>query len=141
MWTGDTARPEVEALAIGGERITAVGTSAEIAALAGESTRVVDLQGRRVVPGFNDAHWHLPARRHADLADAGSAETIVERLTAFASTLPAEAWVTGRGWGATDFADRQPHRRALDAAFPSRPVLLTDRDGQRSRPGHRRHHA
>ena len=81
-----------------------------------------------MVPGFNDAHWHLPLRQTADLTGAGTADEIVQRLKAFA-TGPADAWVLGDGWGPSDFPGLQPHRRHLDAAFPDRPVLITDRDG------------
>src|SRR5712692_3548579 len=59
VFTGDSAKPSVEAVAIHGERIIAVGTSAEIETLAGAKTRRIDLQGRTVVPGFNDAHFHF----------------------------------------------------------------------------------
>lgn len=132
IWTGDAARPEAEALAVTGGRIVAIGTTAEIDPLAGTDTRRIDLAGRRVVPGFNDAHWHLPTRPTADLGDSGSVEVLQRRLSEFAATLGPEEWITGRGWGATDFPDRRPHRRYLDAVFPDRPVLLTDRDGHQT---------
>ena len=59
VFTADPARPWAEAVAIAGERIVAVGTSAEVRPLAGSATRVIELQKRVVVPGFNDAHMHL----------------------------------------------------------------------------------
>ena len=59
VFTGDAAKPSAEAVAMHGERIMAVGTSAEIAPLAGAQTRRIDVQGRTVVPGFNDAHFHF----------------------------------------------------------------------------------
>ena len=129
VWTGDAATPEAEALAVRDGRIVAVGRSADIAAMAGEATRRLDAGGRRVVPGFNDAHWHLPTSRTAELFDSGSEQEIVSRLQAFAATLGPDEWITGRGWGPSDFPNLAPHRRALDAAFPDRPVVLTDRDG------------
>jgi predicted amidohydrolase YtcJ len=58
VFTGDTARPFAEAVAIEGDRISAVGTTAEIRALAGARTQVIDLGGRLVIPGINDAHMH-----------------------------------------------------------------------------------
>ncbi len=132
IWTGDAAHQEAGAIAVTGDRITAIGTTAEIAATAGAGTRRVDLAGRRVVPGFNDAHWHLVSRQTADLGGAGSVGEIQRRLQAFAATLPPDAWVTGRGWGPSDFPDLQAHRRYLDEVFPDRPVLLTDRDGHQT---------
>ena len=128
VWTGDAARPEAEAIAIRNGRILTVANSDVVRAMASAETRIIDVEGRRVVPGFNDAHWHLPLRQTADLAGAGTADEIVRRLKAFA-TGPPDAWVLGDGWGPSDFPGLQPHRRHLDAAFPDRPVLITDRDG------------
>ena len=132
IWTGDATRPEAEALAVSGERIVAVGTNDAIRGRAGTGTRVIDAQGRRIVPGFNDAHWHLPSRRTADLAEAGNVAEIQARLKEFALSLAPGAWITGRGWKPTDFPDNQAHRRYLDEIFPDRPVLITDRDGHQA---------
>ncbi len=132
IWTGDATTPEVSALAVTGDRITARGESGAIELLAGPNTVRIDLGGRLVVPGFNDAHWHLPTRQTADLAAAGSVGEIQRRLQAFAATLPADAWITGRGWGPSDFPNLQAHRRYLDEIFPDRAVLLTDRDGHQT---------
>ena len=129
VWTGDPAAPAAEAFAIRGDRFVAVGKSSEVRALAGPDTIVTDLEGHRVVPGFNDAHWHLPARRDARLDNAESVEVIQQRLRDYAATLPADAWVTGRGWTPADFPDNTAHRRYLDAVFPDRPVVIRDRDG------------
>jgi hypothetical protein len=129
IWTGDSANAEAQALAITGDRIVAVGTDAEVRALRGRNTRVEDLGGRRVVPGFHDAHMHFPARRTADLTEVAAPEAIVERLRAFAADLPADTWLTGRGWTPVAFPEQRPHRRYLDDAFPDRPVLIPDRDG------------
>ncbi|MBX9929673.1 MAG: amidohydrolase [Gemmatimonadaceae bacterium] len=129
IWTGDSAQPEATALAIRGDRLIAVGSDSAIRALAGKRTTIESLEGRRVVPGLHDAHWHLPTRRYADLVGARDTAEIVRRLQAFAQTLPADAWVTGRGWAPDMFPENRAHRRYLDGAFPDRPVLLTDRDG------------
>src|SRR6516162_8341465 len=59
VWTGNPGQPEVEGIAIWRERILAIGTNATIKSLTGPQTRVIDLQGRRVVPGFHDSHVHL----------------------------------------------------------------------------------
>jgi predicted amidohydrolase YtcJ len=129
VWTGDRDRPEAEALAIRDGRIVALGTSDTVRAMATPATRVIDVQGRRVVPGFNDAHWHLPLRRPIDLSGAGTLQEIQRRLAPARAGGTSAEWVLGRGWGPTDFPGREPHRRVLDADFPARPVLLTDRDG------------
>lgn len=132
IWTGEAAMPEAQALAVRGDRIVAIGDSATVGAMASDGVPVTDLAGRRVVPGFNDAHWHLPTRRTADLVDAGNVPEIQRRLREFAATLGPDEWITGRGWGPSDFPGNQPHRRYLDEVFPDRPVLLTDRDGHQT---------
>jgi predicted amidohydrolase YtcJ len=128
IWTGVDGAPLQQALAVRGDRLAAVGSNAAIRALRGPRTVVSDLGGRLVVPGFVDSHWHFTASERVDLDDAGSVEEIVRRLVAFAASHPSGCLV-GRGWGYTDFPDRLPHRRHLDAAFPDRPVLIQERDG------------
>ena len=132
VWTGDDARPEAEAFAVKADRLVAIGTTSAMRALAATSTNVIDLGGRRVVPGFNDSHWHLPGRVQADLADAGSVTELQKRLRAYAQTLPPGSWLLGRGWTSSDFPNNQPHRKYLDELFPDRPVLLRDRDGHQA---------
>jgi len=132
VWTGESSKREAEAFAVRGDRFVAVGAPDAMRALAGPSTQVVDLGGRRVVPGFNDAHWHLPARKDARLDNAGSVEVIQKRLEHYAATLPADAWVTGRGWMPPDFPENTAHRRYLDEVFPDRPVVIRDRDGHQA---------
>ena len=134
VWTGEPARSEAHAFAVRGDRFVAVGADADVRGLAGPR-RTVDadlgLGGRRVVPGFIDTHWHLPARRSARLDNAGSVKVVQERLVEYARNLPADAWVTGRGWMPTDFPDRTAHKRYLDVVFPDRPVVIRDRTGTR----------
>ena len=132
VWTGDPAQPAAEAFAVRGDRFIAVGPAPAIEALAGTATEIVDLEGRRVVPGFNDAHWHLPARKDARLDNAGSVAVIQQRLKDYAATLPAESWVTGRGWMPPDFPGNTAHKRYLDQVFPGRPVVIRDRDGHQA---------
>jgi len=132
VWTADDARPSAEAFAVRGDRLMSVGSNAEVRALAGPGTTVVDLGGRRVVPGFNDAHWHFRSARGADLDGAGHVKEIQKRLQAYAHDLPAGAWLVGRGWVPSDFPSNVAHRTYLDALFPDRPVVLTDRDGHQA---------
>ena len=132
IWTGDASHPSANALAVRDGTLILVGTAAEALTHRGPTTRVVDLQGRRVVPGFSDSHWHLSLTDQADLTDAKAPAEIVRRLKAWAAKRPAGSWVVGRGWTPSDFPGNAPHRRYLDAAFPSQPVVLTDRDGHQS---------
>jgi predicted amidohydrolase YtcJ len=132
VWTADAAQPAAEAFAVAEGRFVAVGSNETVRTLAGPSTTVVDLGGRRVVPGFIDTHWHLPARRSARLDNAGSVEVIQQRLVEYAQGLPSGSWVVGRGWMPTDFPNRTAHKRYLDAVFPDRPVVIRDRDGHQA---------
>ena len=132
IWTGDATQPSAQAIAIREGKLVAVGTVAQALTHRGPATKVIDLQGRRVVPGFSDAHWHLSTTDQADLTDAKSPAEIVRRLKAWAAKRPAGSWVVGRGWTPSDFPGNAPHRRFLDVAFPGQPVVLTDRDGHQS---------
>jgi predicted amidohydrolase YtcJ len=132
IWTGDSLAPAATALAVRDGRLLHVGSDTAVRALVGEGTRVVDLGGRRAVPGFIDAHWHLPTQSRADLVGAGSVQEIVKRLQAWAAALPRDAWVVGRGWTPSDFPQNAAHKQYLDAAFPDRPVFITDRDGHQA---------
>src|SRR5262245_14833489 len=85
IWTGDDARPSAEALAVRGDRIVAVGAAEAVRELAGAGVPEVDLVGRRVVPGFHDAHWHLPTRRQAELSGAGAVAEIQRRMREWAA--------------------------------------------------------
>ena len=132
VWTADAAQPAAEAFAVTDGRFVTVGSNETVRALAGAATAVVDLGGRRVLPGLIDTHWHLPARRSARLDNAGSVEVIQRRLVEYAKGLPAGSWVVGRGWMPTDFPNRTAHKRYLDAVFPDRPVVIRDRDGHQA---------
>lgn len=129
LWSGDSTITGATAIAVRGDRVVALGDDATLRALATEATELIDLAGRRVIPGFHDAHWHLPTRRSADLVGAKDPAEIVARLQEFSRTLPEDAWITGRGWTPDMFPRNTAHRRHLDAVFADRPVILTDRDG------------
>jgi predicted amidohydrolase YtcJ len=87
VWTENPAQPETEAIAIAGNHILQTGTSAEVLRLAGPSTRVIDLHGRRVVPGFNDAHVHFVTGglvlANVQLLDASSQAEFRDRMGRF----------------------------------------------------------
>jgi predicted amidohydrolase YtcJ len=104
VYTVDPARPWAEAVAISGERIVAVGSSAELRTLAGPATRVIDLRGRFAVPGFNDAHVHVDGTgallTGANLLDVHERTRFVERIQAAAARLPKGSWITRGDWGA-----------------------------------------
>jgi predicted amidohydrolase YtcJ len=133
IFPGRAGRPWPGAVAVAGERICAVGGSQEIEALAGRETRVVDLRGRLVVPGFNDAHIHLQAgglaMLRADLIAGRSLEEyrkIVE--DAAKKKVPGE-WILGRGWDEAYLGWTRPTAALLDPVAPRNPVLLKRVDG------------
>jgi predicted amidohydrolase YtcJ len=129
VWTADPRRPRAEAVALAGERILAVGSNAEIERLAGPATVRVDLHGRFVAPGFNDAHLHFLVVDTVDLADATSLADIQRRIREYAEAHTDLPWVAGRGWTYGAFPGGLPDRRQLDAAVPDRPAFMTGYDG------------
>jgi len=133
VFRGTGSRPVATGVAVAGGRIVAVAPDSEVRALAGPATEVVDLAGGLLTPGFQDAHVH-PVHAgtlllQCDLQDAGGAEQLVQRVAAYARTHPQLEWVTGGGWSMEAFPGGRPHRAALDAVVPDRPVYLTNRDG------------
>lgn len=129
VWTGDRRRPRAEAVAIRGNRIAAVGSSAEVRRLVGPRTAVQDLGGAFVAPGFNDAHLHFIVVETADLAGADDEGEVQRRIRAFADGHRERPWITGRGWVYAAFPGGLPHRRVLDATVPDRPAFMLSYDG------------
>ncbi len=124
----------VDAIALGDGRVLAIGSIDEVMPLADADTRVVELHGAFVLPGLVDAHAHLlglgQSLQRVDLRGTASAEECVQRVRAFAPSLPGGTWIRGRGWDQNDWDDtRFPDRALLDAAFPDRPVVLGRVDG------------
>jgi predicted amidohydrolase YtcJ len=129
---GDSyARPQ--ALAVAGGRITAIGSTSEIAATGGKGMRVVDLQGASVLPGFIDAHVHPLegglSRRLCDLHDVSGGDAYEAVIATYAAAHPERGWITGGGWSLADFPGGLPRREALDRVVPDRPAILHNRDG------------
>ncbi|MBS9721157.1 amidohydrolase [Tianweitania sp. BSSL-BM11] len=131
IWTG-YGNPIVEAIAIGGNTVLASGSNADVAALIGPDTRIVDLAGRFAMPGLIDAHLHLIStgllRGKVD-ATADAAPTRSALMTALqkrAAQTPKGEWVTARGFDQTRYDDGlMPTVDELDAALPDHPVSVT----------------
>ena len=132
VWTGDPARPWAEALAFRDDRVTAVGTTADIRALAGR-TGEIDARGGLVAPGFIDAHLHLLAGgfrlTEVRLRDASSRDQLVERLRSYVATVPAGTWITGGDWDHESWGGDLPSRLWIDGVTPDHPVWITRVDG------------
>jgi predicted amidohydrolase YtcJ len=138
--TVDAKRPRAEAVAIRGPHILAVGTSLEMEAHVGPETRVRDLAGHTVVPGFDDSHAHLLgigfARLDMNLMGTTTWAQVVERTAAAVKSRRPGEWVRGRGWHEEKWTTPAPGtvrgfptHEALSAVSPEHPVLLTRADG------------
>ncbi|HYX69000.1 MAG TPA: amidohydrolase [Terriglobales bacterium] len=124
----------VQALAVRDGRIVATGTDAEIRKLAGPKTRIVDLGGHFVLPGFNDAHTHLFnagwEKLTVDVNGVKSLQEMLARVATGAKATPAGDWVTGRGWDHTLWPGQKlPTRQDLDKVTGDHPALFTRVDG------------
>ena len=132
LWTGDQAAPWAEALAVSGERLIAVGTNADIRRLASTVTPI-DAGGRLVLPGFIDAHVHFLEGglrlASVQLRDARSRDQFVNRIRAFAATVPAGTWITGGDWDHSLWGGELPSRDWIDPVTPNHPVWINRLDG------------
>jgi predicted amidohydrolase YtcJ len=138
--TVDSAQPEVQALAVAGSRIVALGTDEAIARFVGPDTRVIDLEGRLAVPGFIEGHGHFmglgEAKLSLDLTRVRSWDEIVAMVAAAARDAGADTWIVGRGWHQEKW-DRVPEpnvegvplHASLDSVSPRNPVLLEHASG------------
>jgi predicted amidohydrolase YtcJ len=127
VFTAEPGKPFAEAVAIRGERIIAVGTSAEIEKIAGATTRRIDLQGRAVVPGFNDAHMHFMRMPQGFFLEFKTMEPSWEEtraaIEAAVKHAPAGTWIFGFV-GRAVAMNPEVTRKALDVIAANHPVLL-----------------
>jgi predicted amidohydrolase YtcJ len=131
IFTADSTRPWAEAVALRGPRIVAVGTNAEVARLATGATRRIEVGGRVIVPGFNDAHAHLGCVLDfmtpvsvADAAFRGQPFAVIaDSLRSVVARVPPSAWI-GVAIGRTVIQDTSARRQALDRIAPRNPVAM-----------------
>ncbi len=136
VYTADPAGTRADAVAVRGNRIVAVGSAREVAALRARTTRVIDLRGRMTVPGFGDAHVHpmhgglamLRCELHSD-GFGRSLDDYLGVIAGYAAAHPDRPWILGSGWNMADFAGGTPRREDLDRVVPHRPAYLPNRDG------------
>lgn len=134
VWTGDPARPEAQAIAVWRDRVVKVGTDAEVRALAGAGTKLIDLKGGRLVPGFYDSHVHFLggglSLARVDLKDARDEAEFGKRLRAFDSNTPRGRWLLGGLWDHDrTFGGALPTAALLDKYVRDRPVFVRRYDG------------
>jgi predicted amidohydrolase YtcJ len=135
--TVDTSDRVAEAIAISGNRIVGVGTTAEVERLAAPNARRIDLQGRTVTPGLLDAHAHFSdggAERLfvIDLSypNVKNVADVAAAIRAKAGTVQKGTWIQGRGWDEGKLAERRVlTAKDLDAVSPENPVFLTNTTG------------
>src|SRR5262245_52279554 len=133
VWPG-RGIPEGTAIAVADGRVLAVGADEELRRLAGPRTRVVELRGRLVVPGFNDAHVHFLdggfGLLSVDLRDARDEAEFVRRIGAHAQALPKGTWIQNGNWDHEAWPGKSlPTRQLVDAVTPDHPVFVNRLDG------------
>lgn len=131
VWTGDSARPWADAIAVNGDTIVAVGSSAEVRKMG--AARVVDARGGMVTPGFIDAHVHFVTGgfrlSSVQLRDARTPQEFTRRIKEFAATVPAGTWITGGDWDHEQWGGTLPTRQWIDSVTPDHPVWVNRLDG------------
>ncbi len=133
IYTVDEKFSVAEAMAIRDGKIIAIGKNDDILKQY-ESDSIKDAGGKAVFPGFNDAHAHFVGYAMSlltvNLVDTKSWDEVMVKCSEFAKTLPAGAWLTGRGWDQNDWAVKEfPDNAKLNELFPDRPVIITRIDG------------
>src|SRR5215813_5425376 len=126
IWTGDPARPSAEALAVRDGRIVAIGSNADVEKRKASKTRVLDANGRRVVPGFIYSHTHMTMGGlnllAIDLRTTKDPADFTRRLAEYAKTRPPGAWLTDGAWDHEQWnPPRLPTKELLDPATGDRP--------------------
>jgi predicted amidohydrolase YtcJ len=132
IWTGEPSQPWAEALAVGDDRIVTVGSNAQVEELAA-GERVIDAEGRLLVPGFVDTHVHFLSGgfglSSVQLRDAATPEEFTARIRAFAATIPTGTWILGGTWDHELWGGELPRRDWIDEATPEHPVWVSRLDG------------
>lgn len=133
VWTGEPVQPWAQAVALRGERIAQVGSTAEIRKLVGRYTQVIDAHGGMVVPGFIDSHVHLLTGgmnlASVQLRDARSPAEFILRIKAFAASVLPDTWITGGDWDHQNWGGELPERSWIDSVTPNTPVWINRLDG------------
>jgi predicted amidohydrolase YtcJ len=133
FFTAENLTAFSEAVAITGNKITAVGKTQDIKKLVGDSTQVIDLQGKLVIPGFNDAHIHFlngaSGLAQVELTSTTSAKEVDAYIRKYVSEHPNNVWITGRGWQYTFYKGGFPDKKMLDELVPDKPAYIRAYDG------------
>jgi predicted amidohydrolase YtcJ len=133
IWTGNNSQPWADALASSGERIIAVGSTADVKDLTGPQTKVIDLQGKLALPGFIDDHTHFLSggfqMLSVDLRNTRSPAEFAQRIRSKADSLEPGRWITGGDWDHELWPDPQlPARELIDRYTTANPVFVSRLD-------------
>jgi predicted amidohydrolase YtcJ len=134
IWTVNPQQPEADALAVLSGRFVAVGSEPEVMHWQGPHTRIVDAQGKRLLPGFNDAHVHFSdggaSLSSVQLVDVSSLKEFVQRIADYAAHTPKGEWIRNGEWDETKWSPAKlPTRQDIDAVTPDNPVAIDRYDG------------
>jgi len=137
VYTANDMQARAEAVAIQGDKFVFVGKNNDAAKLVGPNTKVIDLKGATVLPGFTDAHMHLSGvgerEMTLNLEGSNTLEDFLAKVKARVDQASPGQWVTGRGWIETFWKPPVfPTRQDLDKIAPNNPVVLTRADGHAS---------
>jgi predicted amidohydrolase YtcJ len=137
IYTVNPQQAWADAIAVQGDKILAVGERAKIETYRGKTTKVIDAQGRLVLPGFTDCHIHFMdgslGLTRVDLNGAGTVGEIQKRVKAYADSHPQEPWIQGMGWTYPTFKPSGlPDKKILDDVVVDRPIYLVAFDGHSS---------
>ncbi len=137
IWTVDKENPNAEAVAVWQDRILAVGSSKDIDSFIGDKTKVINLNGKLVLPGFNDNHTHFAEGGFwltgVKLKDAKNEEEFGQRLVEKSNELPAGVWITGGTWDHDNWpGGNLPTSGLIDRYVADRPVFVSRYDGHMS---------
>jgi len=137
VYTVNKKQPRAEAITVRDQRIVFVGLNEDARKFRGDKTRIIDLSGNTVVPGFTDAHCHIfgigEREMKLNLEGTNTLEDFLARVKERVAQTERGKWITGRGWIETFWKPPQfPARQDLDKIAPDDPVLLTRADGHAS---------
>ena len=134
VWTSDKNHPTAQAVAVLGDRIVAVGSNSQIQVWRADKTRVIDAEGKLLLPGFNDSHVHFLSGGlqldNVQLNDAKTPEEFARRIGEQAKKVAKGQWIQGGDWDETKWTPAQvPTKELIDPATPNTPVFVNRYDG------------
>src|SRR5256884_3354112 len=137
VWTVDKSNPTAQAVATLGDRIVAVASNSDVNNWRGPNTRVIDAEGKLLLPGFNDSHVHFVngglALDAVQLNDATSPEEFARRIGERAKQTPKGEWIMGGDWDETKWTPAKlPTKELIDPVTPETPVFVNRYDGHMS---------